>query len=114
MNRVSGWYRRKAHLTVFLIGAVVAVSANASTIHVVRDLWTDDALRYALAQQAMAVAADAETSNAPEVPDDVHESFPLGSEGVSVWGVGGCVTHLLGWLSPPQPCPSERRSGSIC
>ena len=39
MNRVSGWYRRKAQGYIFVIGAVVAISANASTVHVVRDLW---------------------------------------------------------------------------
>ena len=100
MNRVSGWYRRRAQRYIFLIGAVVAGSANASTLHVVRDLWDDDALRYALAQQAVAVAGDAENSNTLQiqVPDAVLASFPLGWEGVSGWGVGGWVTHLFGWL----------------
>ena len=83
MNRVSGWYRRRAQLIVFAIGLVVAVSANASTIHVVRDLWEDDARRYTLAQQAVAVAADAEGSETLPVPDDLLASFPLG------WG--GCL-----------------------
>ena len=36
MNRVSGWYRRQTQLIIFAIGAVVAVSANASTVHVVQ------------------------------------------------------------------------------
>ena len=98
MNRVSGWYRRRAQLIIFVIGAVVAVSANASTVHVVRDLWEDDALRYALAQQAVAAAADAESSDTLQVPDDLLASFPLGWEGVSGWGVGGWIAHLFGWL----------------
>ncbi len=37
MNHVSGWYQRQAQLIIFVIGAVVAVSANVSTVHVVRD-----------------------------------------------------------------------------
>ena len=99
MNRVSGWYRRRTRLIIFVIGAVVAVSANASTVHVVRDLWEDDALRYALAQQAVVVAGNAETtSDTLQVPDDLLASFPLGWEGVSDWGWGGWGTHLLGWL----------------
>ena len=98
MNRVSGWYRRRAQRYIFVIGAVVAISANASTVHVVRDLWEDDALRYALAQQAVAVAGDAESSGTLQVPDDLLASFPLGWEGVSDWGWGGWGTHLLGWL----------------
>ena len=99
MNRVSGWYRRKAQGYIFVIGAVVAISANASTVHVVRDLWEDDALRYALAQQAVAVAGNAETTpDTLQVPDDLLASFPLGWEGVSDWGWGAWGTHLLGWL----------------
>ena len=99
MNRVSGWYRRKAQGYIFVIGAIVAISANASTVHVVRDLWEDDALRYALAQQAVAVAGNAETTpDTLQVPDDLLASFPLGWEGVSDWGWGGWGTHLLGWL----------------
>ena len=110
MNRVSGWYRRQAQLIIFVIGAVVAVSANASTVHVVPDLWEDDALRYALAQQAVAVARNAESSGTLQVPDDLLESFPLGWEGekpfgpdgeLPGWGFGGWVTHLLGWLFTP-------------
>jgi len=39
MNRVSGWYRRQTQLIIFVIGAIVAGSLNASTVHVVQDLW---------------------------------------------------------------------------
>jgi len=107
MNRVSGWYRRKAQWCIFAIGAFVAVSANASTVHVVQDLWEDDALRYALAQQAVAVAGDVESPDALQVPDDLLASFPLGWEGedpfgrdggIPNWGFWGWITHGLGWL----------------
>ena len=81
MNRVSGWYQRQAQLIIFVIGAVVAVSANVSTVHVVRDLWEDDALRYALAQQAVAAASDVESADSLRVPGDMLESFPLAWEG---------------------------------
>ena len=107
MNRVSGWYRRQAQVIILVIGAVVTVSANASTVHVVRDLWQDDALRYAVAQQAVAAASDAETADSLRVPDNILESFPLGWEGedpwgrddgLPDWGVGGWIAHVLGWL----------------
>ena len=106
MSRVSGWYQRQAQLIIFVIGAVVAVSANASTVHVVRDLWEDDALRYSLAQQAVA-AAEAETADSLRVRDDILESFPLGWEGedpfgqddgLADWGFWGWIAHLFGWL----------------
>ena len=100
MNRVSGWYRRQAQLIILVIAAVVTVSANASTVHVVRDLWQDDALRYAVAQQAIATASDVESADSLRVPANILESFPLGWEGEDVadWGAVGWVAHLAGWL----------------
>ena len=107
MNRVSGWYQRQAQLIIFVIGVVVAVSANASTVHVVRDLWQDDALRQAVAQQAVAAASDVERADSLRVPDSILASFPLGWEGedplgrddgLADWGCGGWITHVLGWL----------------
>ena len=40
----------------------------------------------------------AETADSLRVRDNILESFPLGWEGVSDWGVGGWITHALGWL----------------
>ena len=78
------------------------MSANASTVHVVRDLWQDDALRYAVAQQAVVAASDAETADSLRVPDNILESFPLGWEGedplgrddgLPDWGAEGWIAH---------------------
>ena len=107
MNRVSGWYRRQTQLIIFAIGAVVAVSANASTVHVVQDLWRDDALRYAIAQEAVAVASDTVSADSAQVADAILQSFPLGWEGedpfglhkgVQDWGAGIWIAHVLGWF----------------
>ena len=107
MNRVSGWYRRQTQLIIFAIGAVVAVSANASTVHVVQDLWRDDALRYAIAQEAVAVASDTVSADSAQVADAILQSFPLGwegedpfglHEGVQDWGAGTWIAHVLGWF----------------
>ncbi len=107
MNRVSGWYRRQTQLIIFAIGAVVAVSANASTVHVVQDLWRDDALRYAIAQEAVAVASDTVSADSAQVADAILQSFPLGwegedpfglREGVQDWGAVTWIAHVLGWF----------------
>lgn len=106
MNRVSGWYRRQTQLIIFAIGAVAAVSANASTVHVVQDLWRDDALRYAIAQEAVAAAGTA-SADSVQVADAILESFPLGWEGedpfgvredVQNWDLWIWLSHLFGWL----------------
>ena len=107
MSRVSGWYRRQTQLIILVIGAVVAVSANASTVHVVQDLWRDDALRYAIAQEAVAVASDTVSADSAQVADAILQSFPLGWEdedpfglrgGVQDWGAGTWIAHVLGWF----------------
>ena len=107
MNRVSGWYRRQTQLIIFAIGAVVAVSANASTVHVVQDLWRDDALRYSIAQEAAAVASDTVSADSAQVADAILQSFPLGwegedpfgrKEGVQDWSKGTWIAHILGWF----------------
>ena len=107
MNRVSGWYRRQTQMIIFAIGAIVAVSANASTVHVVQDLWRDDALRYAITQEAVAVASDTVSADSAQVADAILQSFPLGwegedpfgrQEGVQGWGAGTWIAHVLGWF----------------
>ena len=107
MNRVSGWYRRQTQLIIFAIGAFVAVSANASTVHVVQDVWRDDALRYAIAQEAVAVASGTVSADSVQVADAILQSFPLGWEGedpfglhdeVQNWGMWTWFSHVLGWL----------------
>ena len=107
MNRVSGWYRRRTQMIILAIGAVVTVSANASTVHVVRDLWQDDALRYAVAQEAIAAASTTQSSDSLQVPDAILASFPLGWEGedlfgredeVPDWTWGTLVAHVMGWF----------------
>ena len=98
MNRVSGWYRRRTQLIIFAIGAVVAVSANASTVHVAQDLWRDDAMRYAIAQEAVAMGSGTVSADSLQVDDAILQSFPLGWEGEEDWGWGTWFSHLLGWL----------------
>ncbi len=85
----------------------MAVSANASTVHVVQDLWRDDALRYAMAQEAVAVASYTVSADSAQVADAILQSFPLGWEGedpfgvhdeVQDWGAGTWIAHILGWF----------------
>jgi hypothetical protein len=56
MERVSGWYRRKVQLLLFLIATIVVVVLNADTLTTARVLWRDDATRAAIVIKAEAVA----------------------------------------------------------
>ncbi|WP_419164486.1 hypothetical protein [Candidatus Palauibacter sp.] len=97
MTRVSGWYKRRAQLLILAIGAVVTVSANASTLHIARDLWTDETLRASLADLGEQAAEAAAVAGA-EVPD--LGAFPLGweAEDVRAWSFLDWVARLFGWL----------------
>jgi hypothetical protein len=52
MDRVSGWYKRQATRILIIIGLVLAVIFNVSTIEIVNNLSADKAARDALVQNA--------------------------------------------------------------
>jgi hypothetical protein len=52
MERVSGWYRRRVQLWLWIIAIVLAFAVNADTFRVADTLWNDDALRQAVVDQA--------------------------------------------------------------
>ena len=56
MERVSGWYKRRVQLFLFVIGAVVVLLLNADSLATGRVLWRDDAARAAVVSQAEAAA----------------------------------------------------------
>lgn len=56
MDRVSGWFKRRAHVMLFCIGLVLAVGLNVDSIHVVRRLAVDRSMREALVSSAKEAA----------------------------------------------------------
>jgi hypothetical protein len=52
MARVSGWYKRMAQKIIFVAGLVLCIAVNADTILIVRELWSDQALRSATVAEA--------------------------------------------------------------
>ena len=45
MDRVSGWYKRRTHWILIVLGLLAALAFNVDTITVVKGLWFNDALR---------------------------------------------------------------------
>lgn len=56
MDRVSGWYKRRAQVVIFVLGLGVAVAMNADSISLVKALSADKALRDSLVVAAEAYA----------------------------------------------------------
>jgi hypothetical protein len=58
MNRVSGWYKRYAAIVVAVLAFVAAAALNVDSYAIGTRLWTNDAVRNAIATQAANVTAD--------------------------------------------------------
>ena len=52
MDRVSGWYKRRSQLIVFLLGFVAAAGFNVNSISIANDLWVHKAQRDAMVSAA--------------------------------------------------------------
>lgn len=52
MTRVGGWYKRTAQQIIFVTGLLLCAAVNADCIMIVRELWSDEALRSAVVAQA--------------------------------------------------------------
>ena len=52
MDRLSGWYKRKAQILAFLIGLVLAAFLNVDSIALIDHLWKEPAVRDALVANA--------------------------------------------------------------
>jgi hypothetical protein len=52
MARVTGWYKRMAQKIIFAAGLILCAAVNADTLMIVKELWSDQALRSAMVAQA--------------------------------------------------------------
>jgi len=52
MERVSGWYKRKTHLWIWIFGAILCLLLNADSISLSKRFWNDQTLREAIATEA--------------------------------------------------------------
>ncbi|MGH7620577.1 MAG: hypothetical protein ACREPM_25465, partial [Gemmatimonadaceae bacterium] len=95
MDRVSGWYKRRAQAYLFVIAVIVAVGFNIDTFRVVTQLEAEPSVRAALVQQADAIVARSggtvDTASMRQVREGIDE---LQHSGLTV-----------GWDSECSPVP---------
>lgn len=97
MTRVSGWYKRKAKVFIFVIAAVIVLATNANSIQIAEELWQNEALRTQIASQAQ-IAAQVSDLSALESSDlNSLETFPIGWRGLPE-SILDWFKSLLGWL----------------
>lgn len=97
MERVSGWYKRRSQLILFVVGFVVAISINASPLTAADRLWKDNGLRKGLVAQ---VDQQQESVEGTTALDQLRElEFPIGwGESTRPDDVGGWLLAILGWV----------------
>jgi hypothetical protein len=70
MDRLSGWYKRKATLLAFLIGLVLATILNVDSIDLAQHLWREPAVRDALVANATEFSNENTTLPTLEIEDN--------------------------------------------
>ena len=71
MDRLGGWYKRKATLLAFIIGLVLAGFLNVDSIVLADHLWKEPTLR-----QALVANATQFTQDNPDLPESLGGSSP--------------------------------------
>lgn len=92
MARVGGWYKRMAQQIIFAAGLLLCVAVNADSIMIVRELWSDEALRSAIVAQAAKKVHAGSPSDANAQPVSFAQ---VASE------VRQANTPPIGWSSTP-------------
>ena len=103
MDRVSGWYKRYTQSVLLVIGLLLAIVFNVSSIKIVRALWVDKDARAALASEADAYMKKHEGAGpAPVTTPGGFSSFGDDLKG-TVEAYHGAVDTLLpvGWKHSP-------------
>ena len=101
MDRVTGWYKRKAQLWTILIAVVLVIFCDADTIQIGRRLWTDPVLRAAVVAEAQNRAKKPRPT--VEYPNRDEPTEPKVTEGNSVSAQEQqLLTQLLGWQGNPK------------
>lgn len=102
MDRVSGWYKRRAQLFILIIGFIVVVFLNADSVAIVKALNTDKSLRELVVAQATKYVDQAASSPVPDCGKDKDKDSPqckLEQRKKQLEALG----LPLGWKNPDDP-----------
>src|SRR6266852_4081513 len=97
MDRVSGWYKRYTQRALIVIGLLLAIALNVSSVRVARTLWLDRDARQAMVNAAGNYTKEHQTPAAVTTTDPVKLKEQLQSD-VSVFSdVTTSALVPLGW-----------------
>ena len=97
MERVSGWYKRRSQIILFVLGFALAALLNANALWVADHLWKDDGVRQALINSVEGQTSTPTTGQAINALDDL--GFPIGwGDSNRAHSVGEWFVVVGGWL----------------
>jgi len=118
MDRVSSWYKRRAQVTILILGLLVAIAVNADSIAIARRLSTDRSLRESLVAAAQEYAKAHASTPAATTPSPISSPAaspsPSSSPAASP-GATPVATPSASSASPqtsPDPASSPASGGS--
>jgi hypothetical protein len=108
MDRVSGWYKRRTQIIIFILGIVVCVVLNADCIDYAKRLSKDGSLRQGVVAMAQAAAktdpAKDETKPEDRIKNEIKSldgiGLPIGwdEKDKAMGYLNATPSHLFGWL----------------
>ncbi len=99
MERASGVYKRNAKLVAIIIGFIVALAANADTLHMFNMLSKDESLRAAIAQTANNIAVN-NSELTPQAIEEINKATET-------------LTLPIGWGEVNRKNQSKNRKGLL-
>lgn len=97
MDRVSGWYRRRMHLLMWVVAGVIVLTLNVDTIRIADHLWKDRTIRAAViarTQHPGAAATSPSVTNVAVSVDKLQQlKLPIG------WWIEQRPSGGAGWLN---------------
>ncbi|MBC7931315.1 MAG: hypothetical protein H7Z38_12205 [Rubrivivax sp.] len=109
MDRVSGWYKRRVHVVLLVMGILVSALINADTINLAKALMRNDALRASVVASAER-AADTPAPATTPTPADPKERDRLATQKVQDVKTQLDTLGLpIGWEQNPSTPDDPRR-----
>ena len=115
MDRLTGWYKRRAQVITITLGVVFAIVFNADTVVIATTLWREPMIREALVAQAEKLQPPFETeATAPEdeteatIPEDQTEAADSEEGWRNFYAQLESLGLPIGWV------PAKLKEGQQC
>jgi len=97
MERVSGWYKRRAQIILLVVGMGLAAAVNADALRVVDNLWRNEGVRQGLVAQAESASEELDAEQAVDRLEELD--FPVGWQSANrPDDAGEWAIAVAGWV----------------